>query len=352
MLDPKDLDPWIGSRARIKVLGVGGGGGNAINRMIDEGIDGVEFIAVNTDVQVLSLNRAEKKVQIGARTTGGLGAGSYPEIGKKSAEESKDDLRRVIEGADLVFITAGMGGGTGTGASPIIASIVKELGILTVAVVTKPFMFEGRNRMKVAEEGIKELSPFVDTIITISNDRLLKIVDKNTPLNDAFKIADNVLLHAVKSISELITKPGLVNVDFADVRAVLKDGGTAWFGIGVGRGESRGKEAAMKALSSPLLDFTISGATKVLFNICGAAAIGEVNEIASHIMDNVTQDAKVIFGAIVDDSLEDEIRVSIIAAGFSPVYEERKEKAIPKEEVFASSDFEIPAFLRKKSKRQ
>lgn len=351
MIDPKDLDPWTGSKAKIKVIGVGGGGGNAINRMIDEGIDGVEFIAINTDVQVLSLNRAEKKVQIGARTTGGLGAGSFPEIGKKSAEESKDDLRRVIEGADLVFITAGMGGGTGTGASPIIASLAKELEILTVAVVTKPFSFEGRSRMRAAEDGIKELAPFVDTIITISNDRLLKIVDRNTPLNDAFKVADNVLLHAVKSISELITKPGLINLDFADVRTVLKEGGTAWFGIGAGRGESKGKEAAMKALSSPLLDFTITGATRVLYNITGVMTIGEVNEVALFISENLPTDAKIIFGAVVDEELEDEIRISIIAAGFNAALEERKEKTLPKEEIFSDSDFEIPAFLRKRSKR-
>lgn len=355
MIDPKDLDPWTGSRARIKVLGVGGGGGNAINRMIEEGIEGVEFIAINTDVQVLSLNKAEKKVQIGPRTTGGLGAGSFPEIGRKSAEESKDDIRRIVEGADLIFITAGMGGGTGTGACPIIASVAQELEILTVAVVTKPFSFEGKSRMRVAEDGISELTSYVDTIITISNDRLLKVVDKNTPLNEAFRVADNVLLHAVKSISELITKPGLVNLDFADVRTILKDGGTAWFGIGAGRGENRAKEAALKALSSPLLDFTITGASKVLYNITGALNIGEVNEIATYINENLAevQDAKIIFGAVPDEELKDEIRVSVIAAGFSTIPEETKrEKVFPsKEEVFNESDFEIPAFLRKRNKR-
>jgi len=346
------IDPWQGSHARIKVLGVGGGGGNAINRMIDEGIEGVEFIAVNTDVQVLSLNRAERKVQIGPRTTGGLGAGSSPEIGKKSAEESKDELTKVIEDADLLFITAGMGGGTGTGASPLIAAIAKELDILTVAVVTKPFSFEGRTRMRVADEGIKELVPYVDTMITISNDRLLKMVDKKTPLNEAFKVADNVLLHAVKGISELITMPGLINLDFADVKTTLKGAGTAWFGIGAGKGENRGKEAATKALSSPLLDFTIDGANRVLYNITGGKlTLGEVNEIAETIKESLAPESNIIFGAVLDEELDEEIRISVIAAGFDGRGEfVKKERYVPKEEVFGTSDFEIPPFLRKRSK--
>jgi cell division protein FtsZ len=348
------IDPWKGSQARIKVIGVGGGGGNAINRMIDEGVDGVEFIAVNTDVQVLSLNKADRKVQIGARTTGGLGAGSYPEIGKKSAEESKEELKKMIEGSDLLFITAGMGGGTGTGASPIIASLAKELGILTVAVVTKPFSFEGRVRNRVAEEGIKEIMPNADTVIVISNDRLLKIVDKKTPLNDAFKVADNVLLYAVKGISDLIIVPGLINVDFADVRTTLEEAGTAWFGIGVGRGESRAVEAAKKAVSSPLLDFSIDGATRVLYNITGGKnfGIGEVNEVASVISEAVAPDANIIFGTAINDNLEDEVRITVIAAGFDKKIESKYEKKTfeAKSENLGNLDFEIPAFLRKRGK--
>lgn len=346
-----DMDPWKAAQARIKVLGVGGGGGNAINRMIDEGIDGVEFIAVNTDVQVLSLNKAEKKVQIGPRTTGGLGAGSYPEIGRKSAEESKDELRKVIEGADLVFITAGMGGGTGTGASPIIASIAKELGILTVAVVTRPFTFEGRQRLQQAEEGIKALLQFVDTLIIISNDKLLKIIDKKTPINEAFRIADNVLFYAVKGISEIITKPGLINVDFADVRTTLTGAGNAWFGIGSGRGENRAVDAAKQAISSPLLEYSITGATRVLLNITGGKnlTLYEVNEASTFVRETVGDSANLIFGTVLQEDLEDEVRVSLIAAGFDKVHEEKpKEKIVKLDENFDTGDFEIPAFLRKR----
>ena len=346
-----DMDPWKAAQARIKVLGVGGGGGNAINRMIDEGIDGVEFIAVNTDVQVLSLNKAEKKVQIGPRTTGGLGAGSYPEVGRKSAEESKDELRKVIEGADLVFITAGMGGGTGTGASPVIASIAKELGILTVAVVTRPFTFEGRQRMQQAEEGIKALLQFVDTLIIISNDKLLKIIDKKTPINEAFRIADNVLFYAVKGISEIITKPGLINVDFADVRTTLTGAGNAWFGIGAGRGENRAVDAAKQAISSPLLEYSITGATRVLLNITGGKnlTLYEVNEASTFVRETVGDNANLIFGTVLQEDLEDEVRVSLIAAGFDKIQEEKpKEKVVKFEENFDTGDFEIPAFLRKR----
>ncbi|MCI4463352.1 MAG: cell division protein FtsZ [Caldisericum sp.] len=346
-----DMDPWKAAQARIKVLGVGGGGGNAINRMIDEGIDGVEFIAVNTDVQVLSLNKAEKKVQIGPRTTGGLGAGSYPEVGRKSAEESKDELRKVIEGADLVFITAGMGGGTGTGASPVIASIAKELGILTVAVVTRPFTFEGRQRMQQAEEGIKALLQFVDTLIIISNDKLLKIIDKKTPINEAFRIADNVLFYAVKGISEIITKPGLINVDFADVRTTLTGAGNAWFGIGAGRGENRAVDAAKQAISSPLLEYSITGATRVLLNITGGKnlTLYEVNEASTFVRETVGDNANLIFGTVLQEDLEDEVRVSLIAAGFDKVQEEKpREKVVKFEENFDTGDFEIPAFLRKR----
>ncbi len=351
------LDPWKSSQAVIRVVGVGGGGSNAVNRMIEEGVQGVEFIAINTDVQVLALSKAEKKVQIGARTTGGLGAGSYPEIGKKSAEESKDELRKVIEGADLLFITAGMGGGTGTGASPIIASIAKELGILTVAVVTKPFGFEGKHRMKVAEDGTKELSPNVDTIITISNDRLLTLVNKKTPLNEAFKLADNVLLFAVKSISDLITVPGVINVDFADVRATLKDAGTAWLGLGIGHGENRAMEAAKKALSSPLLEFSVDGATRLLLNVTGGNGLTlyEINESVNFIKESASEESNTIFGTAIDESLDDEIRISVIAAGFdkkeiSNSHLKIKHKKLPQLEDIDSGDIEIPAFLRRKNK--
>jgi cell division protein FtsZ len=347
-----NIDPWKAAQARIKVLGVGGGGGNAINRMIDEGIESVEFIAVNTDVQVLSLNRAEKKVQIGPRTTGGLGAGSFPDIGRKSAEESKDELRKVIEGTDLLFITAGMGGGTGTGASPVIASIAKELGILTVAVVTRPFTFEGRQRMQAAEEGVKQLLQFVDTLIVISNDKLLKIIDKKTPINEAFRVADNVLFYAVKGISEIITRPGLINVDFADVRTTLSNAGNAWFGIGSGRGENRAVDAAKQAITSPLLEYSISGASKVLLNITGSPenlTLYEVNEAATFVKDTVGENANLIFGTVFQDDLEDEVRVSLIAAGFDKKEgEQRKEKVVSFEENFDTGDFEIPAFLRKR----
>ncbi len=352
------LDPWKSAQAVIRVIGVGGGGSNAVNRMIDEQVQGVEFIAVNTDVQVLALSKAEKKVQIGARTTGGLGAGSHPEVGKKSAEESKEELKKIIEGTDLLFITAGMGGGTGTGASPVIASIAKELGILTVAVVTKPFGFEGRHRMEVAEEGIKELSPNVDTIITISNDKLLTLIDKKTPLNDAFKLADNVLLFAVKSISDLITVPGVINVDFADVKTTLEEAGTAWLGLGVGHGEDRAVNAAKSALKSPLLEFSIDGATRLLLNVTGGSnmTLYEINEAVNYIKDYASDEANTIFGTAIDDTLEDEIRISVIAAGFdkkslsgthSTV---KKHKKLPKLEDIDSGDIEIPAFLRRKHK--
>lgn len=349
------IDPWINAQAKIRVIGIGGGGGNAINRMMDEGIDGVEFIAVNTDVQVLALNKAKKKVQIGARTTGGLGAGSYPEIGKASAEESKEDLKKVLEGADLVFLTAGMGGGTGTGAIPVIASIAKDMNILTVAVVTKPFRFEGKKRMEVAEKGIEELTPKVDTVITISNDKLLTLIDKKTPINGAFRMADNVLYHAVRSISDIITKPGLINVDFADVRATLKDAGTAWLGMGTGHGENRAVEAAKAAIKSPLLEVSLSGANRILYNITGGKdfALAEVNEAAEVITECASSDAKIIFGAAIDESLNGEIHMSVIAAGLdknAKASEKRKLLNINTEGV-DFDNFETPAFIRRKKNK-
>ncbi len=349
------IDPWVNAQAKIRVIGIGGGGSNAINRMMDEGIDGVEFIAVNTDVQVLALNKAKKKVQIGARTTGGLGAGSYPEIGKASAEESKEDLKKVLGGADLVFLTAGMGGGTGTGASPIIASIAKDMNILTVAVVTKPFKFEGRKRMEVAENGIKELTPKVDTVITISNDKLLTLVDKKTTINDAFKLADNVLYHAVRSISDIITKPGLINVDFADVKATLKDAGTAWLGMGIGHGENRAIEAAKAAIRSPLLEVSLSGANRILYNITGGKdlALSEVNEATKVITEYAATDAKIIFGTAMDESLNDEIHMSVIAAGLekSAKINKRTKVLNINTEGIDLGNFETPAFIRRKKNK-
>lgn len=356
-----NLDPWQAG-AVIKVVGVGGGGNNAVNRMISEGIDGVEFIAVNTDVQVLTLSNAEKKVQIGARTTGGLGAGSFPEIGKKSAEESKDELKKIIEGADLLFITAGMGGGTGTGASPIIASLAKELGILTVAVVTKPFGFEGRHRMKVAESGIEELAQYVDTIITISNDKLLDVVTEKTPINQAFKLVDDILSSAVKSISDIITQPGLINVDFADVSTILRGAGRAWLGVGWSQGESkdRTKEAVNQALSSPLLEFSIEGATRILVNITGGndLTLDEVHEAMSLIEQSATEDSNRIFGTTIDESMDKSIKISVIAAGFTEKRKSkedrglsRKKRKFPGLEEIDTGDIEIPAYLRKRSKK-
>ncbi|RLD20806.1 MAG: cell division protein FtsZ [Caldiserica bacterium] len=346
------LDPWVSAQAKIRVIGIGGGGSNAINRMMDEGIKGVEFIAINTDVQVLALNKAEKKVQIGARTTGGLGAGSYPEIGKISAEESKEELKKILEGTDLVFVTAGMGGGTGTGASPIIASIAKEMNILTIAIVTKPFKFEGRKRMEVAENGIKELTPGVDTVITISNDRLLKLVDKKTTINDAFKLADNILYHAVRSISDLITMPGLVNVDFADVKTTLKDAGTAWLGMGNGHGENRATEAARAAIKSPLLEFSLTGADRVLYNITGGKdlTLFEVDEATKVITESASPDANIIFGTAIDESLTDEIYISVIAAGFDKSAQISKKMKVLNidSESIDIGNFETPAFIRRK----
>jgi len=349
------LDPWVSAQAKIRVIGIGGGGSNAINRMMDEGINGVEFIAINTDVQVLALNKAKKKVQIGARTTGGLGAGSYPEIGKASAEESKEDLKKIMEGADLVFLTAGMGGGTGTGATPIISSLAKDMNILTVAVVTKPFKFEGRKRMEVAEEGIKEITPEVDTVITISNDKLLKIVDKKTTINDAFKLADNVLYHAVRSISDLITMPGLVNVDFADVKATLKDAGTAWLGMGSGHGENRATEASKAAIKSPLLEFSLNGANRILYNITGGKdlTLFEVDEATKVITESASPDANIIFGTAIDESLDDEIHISVIAAGFEKVAKMRKKTKVLNidTEGIDLGNFETPAFIRRKKNK-
>jgi cell division protein FtsZ len=304
--------------ATIKVIGVGGGGGNAVNRMIEEGLAGVEFITVNTDGQSLLLSKARTRVRIGDKLTRGLGAGGNPEIGRKAAEESADELYEVLRGADMVFITGGMGGGTGTGAAPVVAQVAKELGALTIGVVTRPFTFEGSRRLQSAEMGIEDLKSKVDTLIVIPNDRLLQIVDKRASLNDAFRMADDVLRQGIQGISELITVPGLINLDFADVRTIMSEGGAALMAVGTASGEDRARKAAEAAISSNLLDVTIDGARGILFNVTGGPdmSLFEVNEAAAIIKETSHADVNLIFGAVVDDNMRDQIRITVIATGF------------------------------------
>ncbi len=314
-----ELQEEMHTHAKIKVIGVGGGGGNAINSMIQAQVEGVEFIAANTDVQALSASLAPLKVQLGGQLTKGLGAGANPEIGKRAALEDRDKLAALLEGADMLFVTAGMGGGTGTGAAPIIASLGKERGYLTVAVVTKPFLFEGKRRLVQAEAGLRELRGAVDTLITIPNQRLLSVVGKQTSLRDAFRICDEVLRQAVQGISDLITVPGLINLDFADVHTIMAEMGMALLGTGVARGENRAVEAAQKAISSPLLEeASIEGARGVLINITGGPdlTLFEVNEAASIIKEVAHEEAQIIFGSVVEEELQGEIRVTVIATGF------------------------------------
>lgn len=313
-----EFDTNMDQLATIKVIGVGGGGNNAVNRMIEHGVEGVEFIAVNTDAQALNLSKAEVKLQIGGKLTRGLGAGANPEVGKKAAEESKEQLEEALEGADMIFVTAGMGGGTGTGAAPVIAQISKDLGALTVGVVTRPFSFEGRRRQTQAAGGIEELKGSVDTLIVIPNDRLLEIVDKNTPMLEAFREADNVLRQGVQGISDLIAKPGLINVDFADVKTIMFDKGSALMGIGVATGENRATEAAKKAISSPLLETSIDGAHGILMNITGGTNLSlyEVQEAADLVTSAADNEVNVIFGSVINEGLKDEIIVTVIATGF------------------------------------
>lgn len=308
----------IESFAIIKVAGCGGGGGNAVNRMIDAKVKGIEFIAVNTDSQALLDSKAPIKVQVGKETTGGLGAGADVEVGRKSAEENKDEIYEVLKGADMVFVTCGMGGGTGTGAAPLVAQIAKELGALTVGVVTKPFTFEGARRRKVAELGIQELKEKVDTLIIIPNDRLLQIVDKKTSLMDAFGIVDDVLRQGVQGISDLITLHGIINVDFADVRTIMQDAGSALMGIGYGTGDNRAVEAARAAIDSPLLELSIEGARGILFNITGGPDLGmyEIDEAAKTITEAADPDANIIFGSIIDEAMAGEVKITVIATGF------------------------------------
>jgi cell division protein FtsZ len=309
--------------AVIKVIGIGGGGVNAVNRMIEGGLRGVEFIAVNTDAQTLLMSDAEVKLDIGRETTRGLGAGSDPEVGRQAAEEHRDEIEEILKGADMVFVTAGEGGGTGTGAAPVIAEIAKnEIGALTVGVVTRPFEFEGGQRARQAMEGIERLREMVDTLITIPNDRLLSIVERRTSILDAFREADNVLRQGVQGITDLITIPGLINLDFADVRTIMQDAGSALMGIGQATGESRSAEAAKAAISSPLLEESVEGATGILLNITGGKDLGlfEVNEAAEIIHSAADSNANIIFGAVIDENMGDEIRVTLIATGFDKAH--------------------------------
>lgn len=313
-----EFDMELEQLAQIKVIGVGGGGSNAVNRMIENGVKGVEFITVNTDAQALHLAKSEHKLQIGDKLTRGLGAGANPEVGKKAAEESRDLISNQLKGSDMVFVTAGMGGGTGTGAAPVIAEIARECGALTVGVVTRPFTFEGRKRSGQAELGIEALKEKVDTLIVIPNDRLLEIVDKKTPMLEAFREADNVLRQAVQGISDLIQVPGLINLDFADVKTIMTERGSALMGIGVATGENRAAEAARKAIMSPLLETSIDGARGVIMNITGGSNLSlyEVNEAAEIVISASDPDVNMIFGAIIDEELKDEIKVTVIATGF------------------------------------
>lgn len=323
------------SAARIKVIGVGGGGGNAVNRMVSSDLEGVEFLAINTDRQALDTSLAPKRIPIGQKLTRGLGAGGNPAIGQKAAEESRDDVASEIEGADLVFITAGMGGGTGTGAAPIVAEVAKEQGILTVGIVTRPFTFEGRRRRDQAEIGIQALQSRVDTLIIIPNDQLQNATGDNTPLQEAFRTADEILRQGVKGISDIITIPGLINVDFADVRAVMADAGSALMGIGMGSGKSRASEAASMAIESPLLESSIHGAKGVVLNITGGndLTLQEVTIAADIIYDAVDPDANIIFGAVIDESMQGEIKITVIATGFNQETIEQKPAQVAKRTV-------------------
>lgn len=379
-----EIKPKIETIARIKVVGVGGSGHNAIHRMITGGLAGVEFVAVNTDAQSLHHSKADKKVQIGKQTTRGLGAGMNPELGRTAAEEDKEEILEVLKGADMVFVTCGLGGGTGSGAGPVVAELAKEQGILTVAVVTKPFAFEGAKRREIAEKSLEELKENVDTIIVIPNDRVLQIIDKKTSLLDAFRTVDDVLRQGVQGIADLVTTPGLINVDFADVKSVMADAGSALMGIGKGTGENRAVEAAKAAIDSPLLEVSIDGAKGVLFNITGGKDLGmyEVDEAAKIITRSVDSDAKIIFGAVIDDTMSDEVRITVIATGFDEVARKKPlqkhalasgtlsfsespaDVVSEREPIFASKalddrqeareeeqdELDIPAFIRKKMK--
>jgi len=345
--------------AAIKVVGVGGGGSNAVNRMISAGLRGVEFIAVNTDAQALALSNADKKIHIGAKLTKGLGAGGDPEIGRQAAEEGREELTEALEGSDMVFVTAGMGGGTGTGGAPIVAQAGRELGALTIGVVTRPFGFEGRRRALTAEEGIRTLRQRVNTVITIPNDRLLQVVDKTATVVEAFRVADDVLRQGVQGIADLITVPGLINLDFADVRTVMAEAGSALIGIGVADGDGRAVKAAQAAIASPLLETSMEGARGILMNITGGVdlALLEVSEAAQVVQKAADPDANIIFGAVIDDQLDTEVRITVIATGFEGARSELDEAAgsamAGQGDAGGTTraehdDLDIPAFLRKR----
>jgi cell division protein FtsZ len=357
------------SFARIKVVGIGGGGSNAVNRMIEEGLAGIEFVAVNTDGQALLLSNAGTRVRMGDKLTRGLGAGGDPEVGKEAAEESAEELYEVLKGSDMVFLAAGIGGGTGTGAAPIVAQISKEVGALTIGVVTRPFSFEGARRAKVAETGIEELKQHVDTLIVIPNDRLLQIADKRASLQDAFRLADDVLRQGIQGISELITVPGLINLDFADVRSIMSEGGAALMAVGRATGEDRAREAAEQAISSHLLDITIDGARGILFNVTGGSdlSLHEVDEAAAIIKETAHPEVNLIFGAVIDANMDDELRMTVIATGFERTTSPRRslhrshaaaretgaQRAGSSQERFQPqaidiNDLDIPAFLRRR----
>ncbi len=351
----KKEQKWI---ADMKVVGCGGGGGNAVNRMIDLGLKHVDFVAVNTDCSVLAFSKAPRKIQIGERLTRGLGAGGNPQVGQRAAEESYDDISELLKGSDMVFVTAGMGGGTGTGSAPVVAKMAKEMGILTVGVVTKPFSFEGRARMKQAEQGIEALRDNVDTLVVIPNNKLLQIADRNTSMVEAFAMADDVLRQAVQGISDLIQLPGLVNLDFADVKAVMKDAGYAHMGVGRGKGENRAEVAVKAAIESPLLETSINGARGVLINITGGSDLGlfEINTAAELIADAVDDEATIMFGAVIDENMKDEISITVIATGFDSYGGLRHKKTsyfdtsalepLPAIEEEGDGDTEIPAFIK------
>jgi len=373
--------PLSESFARIKVVGVGGGGCNAVNRMIDEGLQGIEFISVNTDAQALLLSKARTRVRIGDKSTRGLGAGGNPEMGQKAAEESSEELYQVLKGSDMVFVTAGLGGGTGTGAAPVVAQIAKDMGALTIGVVTRPFTFEGSQRQLSAEKGIERLKEQADTLIAIPNDRLLQIVDKRASLTDAFKVADDVLRQGIQGISELITVPGLINLDFADVRTIMSEGGAALMAVGRSTGEDRARIAAEEAISSKLLDITIDGARGILFNVTGDSSLTlfEVNQAAAIIKETAHPDVNLIFGAVVDPNMGEELRVTVIATGFDTSSGIRRMERTPRtntserpnqarhnemadqpivsqpatteyqRHVLNTDDLDIPAFLRRRN---
>lgn len=340
--------------AKIKVIGVGGAGNNAVNRMIESGVKGVEFIVANTDFQVLSKSNAEIKIQLGGNLTNGLGAGANPEIGREAALESKEDIKKALAGADMVFITCGMGGGTGTGAAPIVAEIAQDLGALTVGIVTKPFSFEGKKRMEYALAGLEELKQHVDTLVIIPNDRLREIIDKSTSLVDSFKEVDNVLRRGVQSISDLIAVAGLINLDFADVKTVMEHKGNALIGIGMGTGENRASEAAKEAVTSPLLEASINGATDAIINVTGGnnLTLFEVEEAVEVVRQSANTDINTIFGAVINENLNDELIVTVIATGFDKKEDKeiKEETEIPESNNDTEDDSEedIPAFLRKR----